>query len=134
MSCWWKIIVGYHTWLILLSIFYKVILTSGIFFYICCCVVVNCRNMLREAVSETMFRKKAYNPITSSNLKVHCNLTITLRKKCPYSEFFRSVFSSIQSEYGDLRSISPYSVQMRENKDQKNSEYGHFLRSVRLSS
>ena len=24
----------------------------------------------------------------------------------------------------------PYSVQMRENKDQKNSEYGHFSRSV----
>ena len=28
-----------------------------------------------------------------------------------------------------IRSISPYYVQMRENKDQKNSEYGHFLRS-----
>ena len=25
--------------------------------------------------------------------------------------------------------ISPYSVRMRENADQKNSEYGHFLRS-----
>ena len=25
--------------------------------------------------------------------------------------------------------ISPYSVQMRENRDQKNSEYGHYLRS-----
>ena len=27
--------------------------------------------------------------------------------------------------------ISPYSVQMRENTDQKNSEYGHFSRSDR---
>ena len=26
--------------------------------------------------------------------------------------------------------ISPYSVRMRENKGQNNSEYGHFLRSV----
>ena len=31
------------------------------------------------------------------------------------------------SEYG--RVISPYSVRMRENVDQNNSEYGHFLRS-----
>ena len=31
-----------------------------------------------------------------------------------------------------MRSISPYSVLMRENTDQKNSEYGHFSRSERL--
>ena len=35
--------------------------------------------------------------------------------------------------YG-VYSISPYSVGMRENTDQKNSEYGHFLRSVSDSS
>ena len=30
-----------------------------------------------------------------------------------------------------IRSYSgPYSVKMRENTDQKNSEYGHFLRSI----
>ena len=29
--------------------------------------------------------------------------------------------------------ISPYSVWMRENADQNNSEYGHFLRSVNQS-
>ena len=29
-------------------------------------------------------------------------------------------------------SISPYLVQMRENTDQKNSEYGHFSRNVRI--
>ena len=28
---------------------------------------------------------------------------------------------------------SPYSVQMRENTDQKNSKYGHFSRSVRIN-
>ena len=52
-----------------------------------------------------------------------------LRKKCPYSELFWSVFSRIQTEYAEIRSISPYSVWMRENTDQKNSKYGHFLRS-----
>ena len=30
----------------------------------------------------------------------------------------------------EYQSICPYSVQMRENTDQNNSEYGHFLRSV----
>ena len=43
-------------------------------------------------------------------------------------------FSRIRSEYAEIRSISPYSVPMRENfgknEDQNNSKYGHFLRSV----
>ena len=34
--------------------------------------------------------------------------------------FFWSVFSCIQTEYGYLRSKSPYSVRMQENADQKN--------------
>ena len=44
-----------------------------------------------------------------------------LRKMCPYSEFLWSVFSCIRAEYG--------AVQMREDRDQKNSEYGYFSRS-----
>ena len=55
--------------------------------------------------------------------------TNALRKKCPYSELFWSTFSHIWTEYGEIRSISPYSVQMRENADQNNYEYGHFSRS-----
>ena len=51
------------------------------------------------------------------------------REKCPNTEFFWSVFSSIWSEYGDLPSKSPYSVQIRENTDQKNSKFEHFSRS-----
>ena len=35
----------------------------------------------------------------------------------------------VTSEYGEIRSISPYLSRMRENVDQNNSEYGHFLRS-----
>ena len=30
----------------------------------------------------------------------------------------------------EILRISPYSVRMRENGEQNNSEYGHFLRSV----
>ena len=59
--------------------------------------------------------------------------TLTLRKKCPYSELFWSAFSSIRTEYGEIRSISPYSVRMRENADQNNSEYVHFSRSVNIA-
>ena len=51
---------------------------------------------------------------------------------CPYSELFWSVFSRISTEYREIRSISPYSVQIWENADQNNSEYGHFSRSVDL--
>ena len=48
---------------------------------------------------------------------VHVN-TCTLREKCPYSVFSLSVFSLIWPEYG-------------QEMDQKNSECGHFPRSVR---
>ena len=64
------------------------------------------------------------------SLSQNCMNTLPLRKRCPYSKFFWSVLSCMRTEYGEIRSISPCSVQMRENKDQKNSEYGHFLRSV----
>ena len=36
-----------------------------------------------------------------------------MRDKCPYSEFFWSVFSCIRTERGEIRSISLFSVQMR---------------------
>ena len=51
-----------------------------------------------------------------------------LRKKCPYSELFWSAFSRIRTEYREIRSTSPYSVRMLENKNQNNSKYGHFSR------
>ena len=40
-----------------------------------------------------------------------------MRKKCPNTEFF-------------LLHIFPYSVEMRENTDQKNFVFAHFSRSV----
>ena len=38
----------------------------------------------------------------------------------------------IQTEYREIRSISPYSVRMRENTDQQISEYEYFSRSVNV--
>ena len=57
---------------------------------------------------------------------------LKLQEKCPYSVFFWTVFSAIRAEYREIRSISPYSIEMRENTDQKNSKYGYFSRSVTL--
>ena len=50
----------------------------------------------------------------------------TLHEKFPYSVFFWSFISRIGTEYGEILRISLYQVQMRENTDQKNSEYGLF--------
>ena len=55
--------------------------------------------------------------------------TFPLREKCPYLELFLSAFTCIRTEYGEILRISPYSVRMRENEEQNNSEYGHFLLS-----
>ena len=52
-----------------------------------------------------------------------------MRKMYPYSELFWPAFSRIRTEYWEIRSISPYSVRMRENADQNNSDYGHFSSS-----
>ena len=68
------------------------------------------------------------NKLTDSHLEKNRNVAeekekvIHLRKKCPYSELFWSVFSRIWTEYGEILRISPYSVRMRENADQNNSE------------
>ena len=56
--------------------------------------------------------------------------TTSLHKKCGYSVFFWFVFPRIRTEYGEILHASPYSVQMQDNTDQKNSQYKHFLRSV----
>ena len=57
-------------------------------------------------------------------IKHHCVRSVQIRS------LFWSVFSRIRTEYGEIRSIFPCSVQMLENADKNNSKYGHFLRSV----
>ena len=56
------------------------------------------------------------------------------REKRLYSEFFWSVFSRILTDYGEILRISPYSVQIPENTDQKNSEYGHISSCIGVLS
>ena len=51
---------------------------------------------------------------------------------CPYPRFFWPAFSHIRTGYGCLLCKYPHSVRARENTDQKNSDYGHFPRSVKL--
>ena len=62
--------------------------------------------------------------IIHMSFNCHCSVYLsfishTLREKCPYSEFFWSVFSRIRTEYGEILRTSAYSVQMWENTDQK---------------
>ena len=52
-----------------------------------------------------------------------------MSEKCPYLEFFWFVSSHIWPESGKILPVYPYLGGMRENTDQKNSEYGHFSRS-----
>ena len=40
------------------------------------------------------------------------------------------IFPRNRIEYGEILRISPYSVRMRENADQNNYQYGHFLGSL----
>ena len=70
-----------------------------------------------------------YFPIFELNTEIS---EVTLRKKGPYLELFWSAFSRMRTEYGEILSISSYSVLMRENADQNNSEYGEFSCSVNL--
>ena len=54
---------------------------------------------------------------------------VTSTSPTAYLKLFLSAFSRIRTECGEIRRVSPYSVQMRENADQNNSEYGQVLRS-----
>ena len=52
--------------------------------------------------------------------KVNSFLKRALREKCPYLEFFWSIFSCIWTEYRKTFCTFPYSVQIRENTYKKN--------------
>ena len=64
---------------------------------------------------------------------VNLNQVNTGQKHCVKSVRIRSFsgpyFPRNRTEYEEITSISPYSVRIRENTDQKNSEYGQFLHS-----
>ena len=50
--------------------------------------------------------------IKSARIRSYCFSLLTPREKCPYSQLLWSVFSRIRAEYGEMRSISPYSLRM----------------------
>ena len=75
-----------------------------------------------------MIYKQITSIYISTRISVLCCTTV--REKCPHSKFFRSIFSRIQTEYGEIDSL--YSVRMWDNTDQKNSEYGHYSRSAKF--
>ena len=64
-----------------------------------------------------------------SHLKNLLLMSCALREKCPCPELFWSAFYRIWTEYRGILRISFYSVPMKENVDQNNSEYGQFLLS-----
>ena len=94
-----------------------------------------CKFELNSKSISFQSNKEKYQPQSTARLPVTCLkvefetisfnlvLTIPLRSHCVKSfqirRFFWSVFSAIWTEYGDLRSKSPYSVRIRENTDQK---------------
>ena len=73
-------------------------------------IAVHCNAQLRSLI---------FSSIPGLAFRFHHSTIPPLRKKCPYSEFFWSVYSHIRSEYGDLRSKYPYSLQMRKIRTRK---------------
>ena len=77
-----------------------------------------CNKIYYENLQKHKFKNNFQGSINS--------ISPSLLKKFQYSELFRSAFARLRTKYGEIRNIYPYSVQMRENMDQNNSEYGHF--------
>ena len=63
------------------------------------------------------------------NSGVQISARYILRKKCPWSELFWSLFSRIRTEYEEILCISPYSIRIGDDTDRNNSEYGHYSHS-----
>ena len=90
--------------------------------------MLDARGFITGMTSNWDVRRSCLNMQLFSGMFLH-HFNRTLREKCPYSEILWFLFSRIWIEYGEIIRISPYSVRMRKNRDQKNYEYGHFLRS-----
>ena len=91
----------------------------------------NLRAFERELISNgkrQIFATNSFGKCPAGNIFFAFRLCYAMRKKCPYLELFWSKFSRMLTEYGEVLRISPYSVRIRKNADENNSEYGHFLR------
>ena len=83
-------------------------------------------NTDKKSECETKVKRKSKSSQNSSLFIYQEQLQkrlLPLCKKCPYSELFWSAFSYIRTEYGEIRSIFPYSVRVRKNTDQNKSVY-----------
>ena len=58
--------------------------------------------------------------------------TITLREKCPYSDFFCSVFSRIRSECGEIPRISPTQSKCEKIRTRKTPSTDTFHAALRF--
>ena len=89
--------------------------------YISTCICKNWYdfNQLRkhyyDLIEWVFFLQDLYIQVSEWNNSnsAHCVKNVQIRS------FFCSVFSRIQTEYGEIRSICPYSVRMWKNTDQK---------------
>ena len=106
---------------------------SRLLFNIFYCFCVFVKNISHVSCAYIWKGKRGYNAKPSAyyfyvktKISVDFCICITVHEKCPYSH--------IWTEYGEIRSIFPYSVQMQKNTDEKNSDCGHFSRSVNLPS
>ena len=84
-----------------------------------------------DRLSLTLFHQQSY--FRSDFQSAPSRPKICFENQCVKSVCVRSFtgpyFPAFRTEHGEIRIISPYSVQMRKNTDQKNFEYGHFSRS-----
>ena len=89
--------------------------------------ILSCLTILINIVLPILPDLKMFGP------KNYCTIMLLL-KKCPCSESLWSAFSRLRTEYGEIKCMwentERYKVWMRENTDQNNSEYGHYLHSV----
>ena len=79
---------------------------------------------------QTTFQFKEINLSLSVVTKINLSLWPTkldpcVESVCVWSFFLVQIFSHIPTEYGDLQSKSPYSLTMRRNLNQTNSDCEH---------
>ena len=80
------------------------------------------KSVLKNSCSQTFCKISLKIPVWEQRYYLRLELNSCKTEDTPYL----SVFSPNAEKCGP-ESISPYSVQMRENADQNISEYGHFL-------
>ena len=79
------------------------------------------------SILKTFFYKLTYINCLMEVDETQCVESVQIQR------FFCSVFPRIQTEYGEIQSISPYSARMRGNTDQKKTPYLDTYHAVTIS-